>query len=142
MKANSDKSHLLMSCDGTTNLLSDGFSIESSIKEALFGITIDKKLKFDEHVNNFCKNACQKLNALARIATFMNIEKKILIMKAFIESQFGYCPLIWMLCSHNSMNKINKIQARTPHLLYNSYNTTFDELLLISGQVSMHMRCI
>ena len=86
MKANSDKSHLLMSCNGISTPLIDGFSIDSSIKEVLLGITIDKELKFDDHVNKLCKKACQKRNALARIAPFMNIEKKRIIMKAFIES--------------------------------------------------------
>ena len=61
MKANSDKSHLLMSCDGTCNLLIDCFTIESSINEVLLGVTIDKELKFDDHVNNLFKKACQKL---------------------------------------------------------------------------------
>ena len=75
MKTNSDKSHLLMSCSGIPTPLINGFSIDSSIKEALLGITIDKELKFDDHENNLCKKACQKLNALARIAPFMNIEK-------------------------------------------------------------------
>ena len=109
MKANSDKSHLLMSCNGISTPLIDGFSIDSSIKEVLLGITIDKELKFDDHVNKLCKKACQKLNALARIAPFMNIEKKRIIMKAFIESQFGYCPLIWMFHSRSLNNKINLI---------------------------------
>ena len=85
MKANMDKSHLLMSFSGISTPLIDGFSIDSSIKEVLLGITIDKELKFDDHVNNLWKKACQKLNALARITPFMNIEKKRIIMKAFIE---------------------------------------------------------
>ena len=39
------------------------------------------------------KKACQKLNALFRLAPFVNLDKKKrIIMKAFIESQFGYCP--------------------------------------------------
>ena len=94
MKANSDKSHLLMSCSGISTPLIDGFSIDSSMKEVLLGITIDKELKFDDHVNNLCKKYCQKLNALGHIALFMNIEKKRIIMKALVESQFGYCSLI------------------------------------------------
>ena len=76
MKANSDKSHLLLSCGETSTLLIDGFSIDSSIKEVLLGITIDKELKFEDHVNNLCKKACQNLNALAHIAPFMSVEKK------------------------------------------------------------------
>ena len=89
MKANSDKIHLLLSYSEPSKLVIDGSSIETNTKEVLLGITIDKNLKFDDHVNNLCKKACQKLNALARLAPYMNVEKRRIIMKAFIESQFG-----------------------------------------------------
>ena len=46
------------------------------MKEILLGVTIDRDLKFDEYVNNPCKKACQKLNGLARLAPFMNVDKK------------------------------------------------------------------
>ena len=94
MKAKSDKSHVRLSCSEPSTALIDGSSVESNTKEILPGITTDRDLKFDEHVNNLCKKACQKLNALVRRAPFMNVDKKRMIMKAFIESQFGYCPLV------------------------------------------------
>ena len=58
-------------------------------------------MKFDEHVNNLCKKVCQKLNAPVRLAPFMNVDKKRMIMKAFIDSQFGHCPLVWMFHSRS-----------------------------------------
>ena len=33
-------------------------------------------MKFDDHVNNLCKKAHQKLDALACLALFMNVDKK------------------------------------------------------------------
>ena len=33
-------------------------------------------LKFDDHVDNPCKKACQKPNALVRLAPFMKKDKK------------------------------------------------------------------
>ena len=95
MKANSDKSHLIMSCAEETTAMIDSFlPIDYRKAEVLLGITIDHELKFDNHVNRLCKKASLKLNALARIAPFMNVSKKQIIMKSFIESQFEYCPLI------------------------------------------------
>ena len=107
MKSNSDKSHLLLSYNEPSKLVIDGSSIETNTKEVLLVIAIDKDLKFDDHVNILCKKACQKLNALARLALYMNVEKRRIIMKAFIESQFGYCPLVWMFHSRGINNKIN-----------------------------------
>ena len=76
MKANSDKSHLLLSYNEPSKLVIDGSSFETNTKEVLLGITIDKDLKFDDHVNSFCKKACQKLNALSRLAPYMNVKKE------------------------------------------------------------------
>ena len=51
LKANSDKSHILLRCDEPSTLVIDGSSIETNIKDVLLGITVDKDLKFDDHVN-------------------------------------------------------------------------------------------
>ena len=75
MKANSDKSHLLLNCEPSTALIK-GSSIASNIKEVLLTISIDRDLKFNDHVDNLFKKACQKLNALARITPSMNFDKK------------------------------------------------------------------
>ena len=76
MKANSDKSNLKMSCAEETTAMIDGLLIDSSKTEVLLGITIDHELKFENHVNNLCKKASLKLNALASVAPFMNVSKK------------------------------------------------------------------
>ena len=57
MKANGDKSHLIISCIEATTAVIDGLPIDSSKTEILQGITIDHELKFDEHVNYLCKKA-------------------------------------------------------------------------------------
>ena len=52
-----------------------------------------------------CKDLQFKLNSLARIATFMDVNKEISMMKAFIQSQFGYCSLISMFHRRVSITK-------------------------------------
>ena len=124
-KANSDKNHLIMSCTEAATAVIDGFPIDSSKTEVRLGIAIDHELKFDDHVNYLCKKARLKLNARARIARFMNVSKKRIIKKSFIESQFGYCPLIWMLLSRGLNNKINRIHERAlkSHIMINHHHT-------------------
>ena len=87
----------------------DNSYIESGEKQVLLGITIDSNLTFENHTNSICKKASQTLNALARIASFMNIQKRKTIMKSFVTPQFSYCPLIWMFHSRRLNNKINSI---------------------------------
>ena len=50
-------------------------------------------------------------------------------MKAFVESQFGYCPLIWMFHSRELNNKINRIHERALRITYKDKSPTFQELL-------------
>ena len=86
MKANSGKSHLLLSCSEPSTTVTDSCSTESNKKTLFLGITIDSNLKIDDHVNNLFRKPCQKLNALSRLALFINVSKRRIITKAFIES--------------------------------------------------------
>ena len=74
----------------------DGNSIESEDNPVLLGLTIDSSLLFNKNINSSCEKASAKLNALARISDYMNLPKRRIIMKSFITSRFGYCPLIWI----------------------------------------------
>ena len=89
MKANSEKSHLIMNCAEAATAVIDGLPTDSSKTEVFLGITIDHELKFYDHVNHLCKKASFKLNALALTTPFMNVRKKRIIMKSIIESKFG-----------------------------------------------------
>ena len=142
MKANSDKSHLIMSCTETTTAKIDGLPNDSSKTDNLLGITIDHELKFDDHVNHLCKKVSLKLNAFARIAPFMNVSEKRIIMKSFIESQFGYCPLIWMFHSRGLNNKINRIYERALRITYNEKSSSYEEILTKDRSVTIHQRKI
>ena len=99
---------------------------------------IDSKLTFENHINSICKKASQKLNALARIAPYMNIQNRRTIMKSFVTSQFSYCPLIWMFHSRRLSKNINSIHERTLKITYNA--STFQELLSKDNSVSIHHR--
>ena len=72
----------------------------------------------------------------------MSIDKRRSIMKAFINSQFGYCPLIWMFHNRALNNKINQIHERSLRIVYGNYEIFFDELLELDNSVSIHHRNI
>ena len=67
--------------------------ISNSSNQKLLGIPFNSNFRFDYHVASLSKKALQKLNALTRVAQYMSFAQRISIMKAFICSQFGYCPL-------------------------------------------------
>ena len=57
-------------------------------------------------------------------------------MKAFVESQFGYCPLIWMF--HSRGLKINRIHERALRTTYKDKSSAFQELLEKDNSISIH----
>ena len=47
----------------------------------------------------------------------MSFDKRRMVMKASIESQFNYCPLIWMFHSRTLNNKINRLHERALRII-------------------------
>ena len=101
MKLNEGKCHLLISGFKHEVLWADigCKGIRESTENMLSGLHKDRDLKFTSHVSKICTKAGQKLTAISRIAKFMSLEKRKLLMNSFFKSQFEYCPLTWMF--HN-----------------------------------------
>ena len=140
MKANPDKCHLLTSSSSEVNITVDGNLIQASSSEKLLGIKIDCNLSFNEHVEDICKKASQKLNALARISQYINESKRRLLFKSFILSQFGYCPLVWMFHSRKLNSRINRIHEKALRIVYQDNISSFQELLQKDNSVTIHQR--
>ena len=68
--------------------------------------------------------------------------KKRIILKSFFESQFNYCPLIWMFHSRKVNNKINRLHERVFRLIYNDYKSSFNKLCEKDGSMTIHHRNI
>ena len=49
-------------------------------------------------------------------------------MKAFIESQFGYCPLVQMFCEREINARIDQIHESALRAAYNDEISPFEEL--------------
>ena len=142
MKTNADKYHLLVTRDTDVITKIGEFDVKNSREEKLLGVKIDSKFSFENYVSSFCKKASQKLHALSRVVNFMDLAKCKSLMKAFITSQFNYCPLIWMFHSRQLNNRINKIQERSLRLLYKDNKLTFGDLLKLDNSVTIHQRSL
>ena len=84
----------------------------------------------------------RKINALGRIANYMSLEKRSIVMKTFIESQFNYCPLIWMFHSRTINNKINRLHERPLRIVYSDFKSSFEGLPMKDNSFSIHERNI
>ena len=59
------------------------------------GVTVDNELKLDSHIANICFKANLKLSLFGRLARLLTFDKKQILFRTFLESQFKYCPLTW-----------------------------------------------
>ena len=99
-------------------------------------------MTFNEHVSELCSKATQKLHALSRISHYMTLIQRKIIMKSFILSQFGYCPLVWMFHSRKLNNRINRIHERALRIAYKDYKSSFADLLQKENSFNIHQRNI
>ena len=140
MKLNTDKCHLLISGNKHEHIYAkvghDVIWESNSVK--LLGVTIDNDLKFDKHVSNICLKANRKLSALARVSKFLSFQKRRTLFKSFIESQFKYCPIVWMFHGRQINKKINNLHERALRIVYNDTTTSFQDLLIKDKSFTIH----
>jgi hypothetical protein len=146
MKPNQGKCHLMIAdithkyYEGKSFIFLENAFLESEEIVRLVGVHIEKNLKFEEHIKIILKEAYNKFYALMRISKYLTSEKLKILVTAYIESQFNYCPLVWMFHSREANNKINRLHERALRLLYKDKSLTFEQLLEKDGSFTIHER--
>ena len=64
-----------------------------------------------------CSKANRKLTVLSRMFQFLTFKKRRALIKAYFESQFKYCPLVWMFHGRQVNNKINRLHERALRMI-------------------------
>jgi exonuclease III len=146
MKPNQGKCHLMVADVAHKNyegksfiFLEDAF-LESEEIVKLVGVQIENNLTFEEHIRMILKEAHNKLYALMRISKYLTADKLKILVTAYIESQFNYCPLVWMFHSREANNKINRLHERALRLIYKDKSLTFEQLLEKDKSFTIHER--
>ena len=103
-------------------------------------MNIDRNLKFRRNILKQCRKTARKLSALTRIFKFKSLERRRVLMKSFIESQFVYCPLVWMCCDKTSDNRINHLHECALRTVYNENVSIFENVLEKENPVTTHVR--
>ena len=109
--------------------------IENSSSKKLLGVTIHAKLSFENHIEQIYAKVRAKLKALARITCSTNMQKKKVLMKAFLMAQFIYCPLIWMFHNRNLNNKIINLHESCLQIVYTDNTSSVEELFKMDNSV-------
>ena len=138
---NAGKSHLLTSSKIPKNIAISNTNVSSEQKVKLLGINLESRLNFDYRVYTLLNKANKKYHALARMSNYMNTNKRRVLIKAFITSQFSYCPLLWMFHSRTMNNRINTRHEKALRLVYtNKSNLSFDDLLNENKSVKIRQK--
>ena len=140
MKAIPDKYHFICSTDDRVNIIAENQKICNSPCKKLLSVRFDSELAFDAQISDIYKKADLKLNALARIKPYMNLNKTQLLLNAFFMFQFNYWHLVWMCHNRMKNNKINRLHEGCLRLIYNDKKSSFEELLEMDSSVSIHDR--
>ena len=142
MKLNPNKCHLLICGHKYECILAniEGATVIESYEQKPLGIYMGRDLTLENHVQYLCKNAGRKLNALARLCKILPFYKRKLLMNSFFDSQFNYCPLVWMFHSRKVNTKINNLHYRALKITHRDETSTFDELLKKDGSNTIHHR--
>ena len=110
MKLNTDKSHLIIFGNKHgifwANIGNDRIWESNYVK--LLGINIDRSFKSDFPMLKVFRKANRKLTIDIRMFKFLAFAKRRVLNKAYFESQFKHCPLVWIFHGRQGNNKINR----------------------------------
>ena len=118
----------------------DGNKTETTNSADLFGIHIDYKLTFDDHIFTLCSKASMQLNAIGRLKLYLGKKELQVTVNSFIYSNFNYCTLVWHFSSCKALRKIENIHKCCLRMINNDYDSDYETLLKNSGTSTMQIK--
>ena len=73
--------------------------------------------------------ASVQINAMKRIAKYLNTDCRIAMYKSLISSNFSYCPVSWIFCGKGNSDKLEKLQERALRFIFSDYTSPYREML-------------
>ena len=101
------------------DLICNDITLKHSSHEKILVATIDKKLSFDEPINNIYRTAS------SRISHYMKQNQKELLLSSFIISDLSFCPFIWMYFSKKSTKDINAVHEISLRIIVNDCESPY-----------------
>ena len=86
----------------------------------MLGITIDNKLKFDNHVatSKICRKVSQQIAVLKRMKKMLPFETRRDLYLAFILPHFNYCSETSNCCTKSAADKLEWLNERTIRFVF------------------------
>ena len=62
------------------------------------------------------------------------------VLNSFFCSQFSYCLLVWMFCSKEANNEIEKLHKRALQIIHYDFSSSWDDLCMKDNSATIHVR--
>ena len=102
--------------------------IEIVESTTFLGITVNKNLNWNLHVNRICNKLTKNVGIINRIKNLISKKLLINLYYTLIYSNLQYCVTIWGLLSKTNQEKINRIQNKILDILANRKLTNMERI--------------
>ena len=75
-----------------------------------------------------------------RIRYYLDQKQVDVLFNSYIMSLFGYCPLVWVLCSKKAHALLIKTHKKALRVRFGNFSLEYEELLQKAASVSIHTK--
>ena len=90
---------------GKTNYSFSFLDLKESID--MFGMNIDNKLNFSNHIRTMCKKINKQFQVMLRFRNLIPRDTLLKLYKASILPNFDYCSSVWHFCGARNTDKMD-----------------------------------
>ena len=87
------------------------------------------KLNFNEHINDACNKASQRVGVIMRLRNLIPTTAKLVLLKSAILPYLTYCLLVWHFCRASDTRRLERIQERGLRDVYKDTKSSYHQLL-------------
>lgn len=141
MKVNAEKFQFMILNRNSENvcLNLNGNMISATKEIKLLGVTIDRDMCFNSHIQKLCLQSSRQINVLSRLSNMLTLPCKMKILNAFIISNFNYCCLIYHHCNVTDAKRLERLMKRALRFVYLDFTSSYKELLVKAKRSSLYV---
>ena len=95
----------------------------------LLGVSMDRQLRFHDHISIIYKKSSQRVGLLMRLRNLLPTGTKLQLFKAAILRYLTYCHLVWHFCRATESRKLEQVQERALRAIYCDRSSSYEKLL-------------
>ena len=102
------------------NIKVDDLPLNKQDTTKFLGVTIDKNLNWNQHINNISTSVAKGIGILHRIKYFVSKKVLITLYNTLILPYISYCNMVWGNCCVTKLNQILFLQKKAIRICSNS----------------------